>query len=73
VSWFTPVIPVTQEAEIRRIMVRGQHRQKISKPSHQQMKLEPEYTPAIPAAQEASRWITVQANPGKKHKTLPEK
>jgi hypothetical protein len=30
--WLTPVIPATQEAEIRRIMVRSQPRQIVQEP-----------------------------------------
>jgi hypothetical protein len=34
-QWLTPVIPVTREAEIRRISVQGQARQKVRPPSQQ--------------------------------------
>jgi hypothetical protein len=29
VQWYTPVIPATQEAEIRRLVVQGQLREKV--------------------------------------------
>jgi hypothetical protein len=40
VQWLMAVIPPTQEAEIRRIMVQGQLMQKFSKPSISTNKLD---------------------------------
>jgi hypothetical protein len=37
VLWLTPVIPITQETEIRRIMIRGHPEQTVSKTSSQQI------------------------------------
>jgi hypothetical protein len=51
-QWLTPVILATWEAEIRRIMVRGQPRQKVGKTPSQPIKSwEQGHMPVIPAMQ----------------------
>jgi hypothetical protein len=67
-SWFTPVILTTWEAEMRRLLVLGQPRQKVSETPYQPI---PRCSGMLPSSQiirETEIGSTaVQANLGKKH------
>jgi hypothetical protein len=66
-QWLTPVIPATQEVEIRRIAVQGQSKQKVrdTPPPSQQKKLGRVVHPCYSNHAGNIRKITVQASLGK--------
>jgi hypothetical protein len=51
--WLTPIILATLEAEIRKILVQGQLRQKVSETPSQQIRRALWHMHGIPARQEA--------------------
>jgi hypothetical protein len=74
VQGLTPVIPATQEVQIRKIIVQGQPRQKVNETPFQQISQAWWFVSIIPVMGEVLvGGSQSKANPRQKHKTLSEK
>jgi hypothetical protein len=73
VWWPTSVIPAIQEAQIRRITIQGQYRQKVSETLSPSISLACWHAPVNPAPKEGTGRSWSQASPKKQFETLPRK